>query len=662
MRPLVAERSNPRELRNHKPSAEYTEAMHYEHRTDSGTLKTAFRASLTQAEALALLSVSRAPLKPVKVTKAPVSPARSSSHQPRGSPYAEGARAKAWAVPNPKAKAALLSTGERVRPRHAEMTSQDDGSQRRRAHQPEDSPELEPNFEDRSEPEDSDEDGEALPEAAFPRDARSPTMTSAEQALSALEPQAVSDDDSDDSAYDAVAGADSDVDSDDSQSREPARSPSLSPTPSPQKKKRKSSASESADSVANKKLVAQAKQVLAKAKAKKQQKARAKAKAKAKQATPVNPNTKVKPSVVSPTRPYPQPQVFSSPSAVGQQLPKPSPVKKAASKSRKGDGTSFPAVFDADVPPEYRRPRPKSTKHPHAKGSRPRHHVSGSVSGSQIRHEGGKGSGKSGQFTVNDMDTREKAVYAHMCKEIRVRLICAGRPWASAGDLVAEVNDLLARALRELHVEIEWHAGFQALLYQNAKSWISKCGAQIKPKVMEKYSLKCDVVDSGRGVLRFGRESREKAAAVLDSCEVLRADGQADSQDDDTMLLGSLLHECAVCLLGPMLALPALVLDGDGRKHCEEIGFGLLGIAYAAILRTLEHAKQGSGAWEFNDDYQLEANNLALAGRDLPEALGDVILNKLWTAAGAHSAGLGKMAMVAASAEAAKASLFRKRN
>ncbi|KAK4704703.1 hypothetical protein P7C70_g1497, partial [Phenoliferia sp. Uapishka_3] len=684
IKPLAPARSNPRELRPTNQGEAYKEAINYERRSVTGALMAPFRG--TNAEALALLSVTPAMLKAPKAQQEPRKARNSSTVDP---------------------KTALL--GKRSSPARKKKTNS-----KRRVEAAEDS--AGPTFSDDSDSADSDTGLVDVPHVAHSPVARSVrrevvTETSVPDEGAATE-----------SEYEAQLGdAESDDDSDDSQSgckakRVHSNSPSATPSPVSQsslcgrsrgltltvgarhlqaKPKAKSNAQVDLEAKeAKAKFTLAVKEATAQAllKSKKAAKARAKAKAKAKLPTPVNPNTKTKAQVSRrffpflPTRTlahaglsFPCFPTQSSPDSkphtggdgaevglglslhdlgfdVDEKVPKAHAKTNGKGQKRLAneaeyEGTTFPVITDVDLPAQDTRKRPKRRT---------------------LRHEGGTGSGKKGQFTVNDMDPHEKATYAGMCKEIRIRLVCAGRPWASAGDLVAEVNDMLATARRQLGLEIEWHSGFQALLYQNAKSWISKCGFLIKGKTMEKYALKWEFVDRHKGTVEFGKPSRAVAAAALESCENLRADGQArhislasstaDVNDDDNLMLGSLLHEAAVCLLGPMIDLPELVLEeGIQRKHCVLLGFGLLGIAYAGILRTLDHAKLGRGSCEFTDDYQIEANNLALAGRSLSVAQQDVILLKLWSAAGAHSAGLGKMVMVAATAEAAKASLFRRR-
>ncbi|KAK4701859.1 hypothetical protein P7C70_g4371, partial [Phenoliferia sp. Uapishka_3] len=291
-----------------------------------------------------------------------------------------------------------------------------------------------------------------------------------------------------------------------------------------------------------------------------------------------------------------------------------------------------------------------------------------------FRPMGGKGSGGNGQFVVADMDTLEKATFTTMCNQ-------------------AEVNGLLLKARVQLHVKISWHAGFQALgrssvlmahSLLNAKSWISACGAEARDHVVKHYNLKLLVGSRDR---EFDSDSIRAATAALDSNENLRADGQAHIKDDDNLFLGSLLHTVAINLLGSGFSLPALMLDEGAaeRADCLEVAFGVLGIAYAGvsarwsrasggsedaadvrvlflqILRTLEHAKNGKGSYNFNEDYQQECGNLMLLARTLTVDQQNVVMLKLWALAGAHLAGLGRLATVAASGDAARAALFRRR-
>ncbi|KAK4701481.1 hypothetical protein P7C70_g4749, partial [Phenoliferia sp. Uapishka_3] len=745
-KPLGPQRSNPRVLRGPNQSDTYREAMAYEQRTTSGTLKPGFRG--TPAEALRQLSVAAAPLKPIKVTTA-------------------GIKVRGAARTNPKS--ALLSQRSPTRPKHVrkqgapsqgthrdpreererddtatpepEWSEHSDSDQSSVAHKaPDDissssprgvsspvrAPSSSPHAESspvrvsRSVPQsgsqnrvyeqeqpqepDSDDDLEQTGEVSGPRSSGSGDESHTEHAPSDHDPspspspsppptpvsklshlslvalasfpdgltcqvqkrpppakEAAKGWDGDQATAPFSDGSDYDMQG------EPACSDgSLSPSPSPApsqkrragaKSKPKSKSSTQAEKAAKAKQLARAAAALKKQRKVKAAKSRLAAKAKAKIATPINPNTKTKSTAV-----------VASPLQEGDGELRSSPLKKKK-KSRKSqvgalafpsarlddeakyEGTSFPAIFDEGIPLEVGRRRSKSSKSSQKYGPRP-----------HIRHEGGRGSGKQGQFVFADMDTVERGTYTSMCIEVRIRLVKEGKPWASAGDLVAVVNDLLAQARFQLHVEISWHAGFQAQLYQNAKSWISKCGREIKFRVMKKYGLSYEFTNKGKGEVDFTKDSRKAAAAALRSCENLRADGQADVDEDENLLLGSLLHESAVCLLGSMISLPPLVLvRGAERDHCVLLGFGLLGISYAGILRTLEHAKEGSGSCEFSDDYQLEANNVALTGQTLTDALQDIVLIKLWRLAGAHAAGLGKLAKVAVSAQAAKKALFRNR-
>ncbi|KAK4702339.1 hypothetical protein P7C70_g3876, partial [Phenoliferia sp. Uapishka_3] len=277
-----------------------------------------------------------------------------------------------------------------------------------------------------------------------------------------------------------------------------------------------------------------------------------------------------------------------------------------------------------------------------------------------IKPNGGLGSGKHGQFTVSDMSTVEKEMYTMMCRKVRLRIISSGKPWASAGALVTVVTEIIGEEKRK-GVEIDWHSGFQAQLYQYMKSAVSKYGAQIKPRVIARYDLAYEVTNRKKGEVHFAPRAIKKAAEVLDSGEVLRADGQAGVDEDSNLFLGTLLHECAVCLLGPGLTLPRLSLDGPERELCVNVGFGLLALSYCGILRTLEHAKAGRGAWEFSEKYEVDALSLLTTGRKLSMDYQDPILLKLWAAAGAHSLGLGALAAIESDAGAARLTLFRKR-
>ncbi|KAK4703091.1 hypothetical protein P7C70_g3124, partial [Phenoliferia sp. Uapishka_3] len=653
-RPLGPLRSQPRLLRALQPSDTYKEGMAYEQRTIGGTLKPGFRGS--PAEALRALSAAPAPLKPLKVVIG-------------------GKQRRSAAHVDPKA--ALLSRTSAPRPKQAKAQASRAHSTQSAREARDESASPAPHCSDAEDSGDSDGEGHDHPNALSSSPARqaslppSPARSASPAATDQgdvdsgddVDPAAqASDHESVDANYDSqYERAGMGPGSDDSQSRPGttggAGSPSPSPTPSPERPTKTSKAQEKA---AKDKAAAREAAMVKKAKRIKAQKARAKAQAKAKLATPINPKTKTK-----------QGELPSSPDR--------SPIrKKKASKSRKSQAkldnealyerTSFPAVFDTDIPQNQpRRRKSGSTSKPKSDSKdkevpRPVKSESGSHTFSHIRHQGGRGSGSQGQFVFADMDVVERSTYASMCIEVRIRLVKDGKPWASAGDLQEVVNDMLTRARVDLQLEISWHAGFQAQLYQNAKSWISKCGREIKIKVMAKYKLSFDFTNKGRGEVQFSPASMKIAAAALRSCEILRADGQADVNDDGNMLLGSLLHESTVCLLGSMIALPALVLErGDERDHCVLLGFGLLGIAYAGILRTLEHAKEGSGSWEFNDDYQVEASYLSLTGRNLTVAQQDIILLKLWRLAGAHAAGLGKLAKVEESADAAKKALFRNR-
>ncbi|KAK4701562.1 hypothetical protein P7C70_g4667, partial [Phenoliferia sp. Uapishka_3] len=249
-----------------------------------------------------------------------------------------------------------------------------------------------------------------------------------------------------------------------------------------------------------------------------------------------------------------------------------------------------------------------------------------------IKPEGGVGSGSSGQFVALDMSLGEKTAYKGMVRVCRVRLIRMGKPWAAAPDLLAIVAEVLDNARRN-GKPIDWHSGIQQSCYQNAKSFVSRCGVQFKERVYKRYRFEGEYVN---GRLEWNLKERAAAQEALEKCENLRADGRADSTGDEFLFLGSLLHSSAVCLLGHSpngsLRIPPLDLEPEGRTECVEFGFGLLGMAYAGIIHALDVVKKGKGSIEFSEEYQKDCLLVVQMGATLSWSVQDVIMRKLWKA------------------------------
>ncbi|KAK4696958.1 hypothetical protein P7C70_g8289, partial [Phenoliferia sp. Uapishka_3] len=517
---LGPQRSNPRKLRDLNPGEGYKEAMSYEKRNETGSLKRGFRG--TDAEALALLSAAPAPLKARRKaasdkTAAPIGrPSTAERSAPPKDPKALLLAKRSPVRPkNSSSKAGRASQGRNVVPDEYEAPS----APAIRFSDEEDTSDSETELVALS----ADErlaDSEAEPDTDIESVAGSRAESVAESLVGSpaspgpdrfapsspsASPSVRRDADGDNQW--PAGTPDSDDRSSESQfeltqgARTP--SPSMSPVTSPvrllsclarsvhgvypsllysqvkskpkakpkpkaspvkpNRKAKPAGRSTSPTKLSDKERKAGALAIV-QLRALKAKTARAKAKAKAKEATPINPNTKTKRATASPFKggitagsdadlARSSPLRKPSKSRKGEVEAGLSPLKKKSGKSGKSEkrlanealygGTSFPAITDADLPSQDRKRTSKKER-------------------GMLRSSGGEGSGKRGQFTVADMDTFEKATYLKMCSEIRIRLICAGRPWASAGDLVSEVNDLLARARRDLKVDITWHAGFQA--------------------------------------------------------------------------------------------------------------------------------------------------------------------------------------------------------
>ncbi|KAK4701740.1 hypothetical protein P7C70_g4488, partial [Phenoliferia sp. Uapishka_3] len=278
-----------------------------------------------------------------------------------------------------------------------------------------------------------------------------------------------------------------------------------------------------------------------------------------------------------------------------------------------------------------------------------------------IKPEGGVGSGSSGQFVGMDMSLGEKAAYKMMVRICRVQLLRVGKPWAAAPDLLAIVGEVLDNARRN-GKPIEWHSGFQQSCYQNAKSFVSRCGVQVKERVYKHYRFEGEYV---KGRIEWDLKERAAAQQALDSCENLRADGRADSTEDEHLFLGSLLHSSAVCLLSHSpngsLRIPPLDLEGEGRTACVQFGFGLLGMAYAGIIHALDVVKKGKGSLEFSEEYQKDCLLVVQMGATLSWSVQEVIMRKLWQCASSHTAGASSVDVVVGDKEAILKALCRKR-
>ncbi|KAK4701174.1 hypothetical protein P7C70_g5065, partial [Phenoliferia sp. Uapishka_3] len=690
---LESKRSNPRELRPHNPSSGYQEAIGAEQRDDGGSLMSNFRGS--HAEALLRISSTPATLKPSKASAyavsfycdplvhdrvssladrdywfptqnryasptcrqpqgktrlgdgvaavgyfsfssldagvhVPSSPPRRNGHKSRSPAKPAKATRKSASGKDKKSGAKQANTGAQYNNKKASVpktvaVAQDSGKKqaasriKKKAPQVEDPPEseLEAQFEDLGPG--SDSDGSIPDDTQDGLGAQAPARAS----VSGSEYESDSS-----AAVDSAAEA-SDSDDDETRTGAPASpGPGTSPIAVKPKKSSPTSSAPAAKASASK----------TKSSASKTKSSAQKPSATKRSAT----HPALTASIILAVPELRLTVYVDQGSDDGQESRDYGQAEPEKKKPRtKSHGTSFPTILDEDLPPQG----VQSRKAPP----------------SLIRPMGGKGSGTNGQFVVRDMDSLEKATFTTMCSQVRYKLVRAGKAWASAGDLQAEVNDLLTQARVRLNVEIDWHVGFQSLLYQNAKSWISACGADSRDVVVKHYNLK--LVVGGREK-EFDTDSQHAAAAALDSAENLRADGQARIVDDSNLFLGTLLHTVAVTLLGPGFSLPALMLDEGAaeRAVCVEVAFGVLGIAYAGILRTLEHASNGRGSYNFNEDYQQECGNLMVLAKTLTVEQQNVVMLKLWALAGAHSAGLGRLAEVAASADAARLSLFRRRS
>ncbi|KAK4697483.1 hypothetical protein P7C70_g8204, partial [Phenoliferia sp. Uapishka_3] len=338
-----------------------------------------------------------------------------------------------------------------------------------------------------------------------------------------------------------------------------------------------------------------------------------------------------------------------------------------------------------------------------------------------IKAEAGVGSGAGGQFVGMDMTLGQKATYKRMIKECRVRLLCMGKPWAAAGDLLTVVGEVLDNA-RKSGLPLDWHAGLQQACYQNAKSFVSRCGKDVKERTFKHYKFEGSYT---AGRLVFDIKERAAASLALETCENLRADGRvrplslylslslslfslfpfcvplrtlgylADRYcsflDHRRMMSGksssssvaySTPPPSASSAIKSMAVSPFLLLilkEKDDRAASSlgsdywgwpTLGYdSLLSSPTSAALTLLNHqiihaldvVKQGKGNLEFSERYQKDCLLVVRMGATLSWDRQDIILRKLWLSAASHTAGAGALDVPEGDGDAILKALCRKR-